>query len=170
MRWKKISSDKLKRNLFKNLEVKITGIKSLLKSRVLALERNKKIRRIKIDLRRLDDELLVEWWLFYYLFKVLDCTIPAYLALSLGVDLGYFNFLGLLINYGAVKCFQLGLELITLWSIRSEVKNLPILCAVLLLRFFYITIVLIHIWACLDENPATVLIRRYSPFRWILIY
>jgi ribosomal protein S14 len=45
MRWKKISSDKLKRNLFKNLEVKITGIKSLLKSQVVAFEHKNTIER-----------------------------------------------------------------------------------------------------------------------------
>jgi ribosomal protein S14 len=38
MRWKKISNDKLKRQSFKNLEVKIISIKSLLKSKVMFFE------------------------------------------------------------------------------------------------------------------------------------
>jgi ribosomal protein S14 len=45
MRWKKISNDKLKRNLFKNLEVKIISIRSLLKSQVVAFEHKNIIER-----------------------------------------------------------------------------------------------------------------------------
>jgi ribosomal protein S14 len=38
MRWKKISNDKLKRNLFKKLETRVTSIKSLLNVQVIAFE------------------------------------------------------------------------------------------------------------------------------------
>jgi ribosomal protein S14 len=38
MRWKKISNDKFKRQLFKNIEVRIISIKSLLKSQTKVFE------------------------------------------------------------------------------------------------------------------------------------